>query len=53
MRTMIKLNEKEETDFEQDLYEAQVEEALAKWDAAKLFTVEDRNFISKEKPKEI
>lgn len=50
---MIKLNEKQETNFEQDLYEAQVEEALAKWDAAKLFIVEDRNSMSKEKPKEI
>jgi hypothetical protein len=53
MRTMIKLNKKQETDFEQDLYEAQVEEALAKWDAAKIFIEEDRNLISKEKPKEI
>jgi hypothetical protein len=53
MRAMIKLNEKKETDFEEDLYEAQVEEALAKWDAAKLFIVEDRDLLSKEKPKEI
>lgn len=47
---MIKLDEKEKTDFEQDLYEAQVEEALAKWEAAKLSIMKDSNFIVKEKP---
>ena len=34
---MIKLEEQKKTDFEQDLYEAKVEEALAKWEAAKQF----------------
>ena len=32
---MVKLRNKEKTNFERDLYEAQVEEALAKWEIAK------------------
>lgn len=32
---MVKLRDKEKTDLERDLYEAAVEEALAKWEIAK------------------
>lgn len=34
---MIKLEDKEKINFEQDLDEAKIEEALAKWEAAKPF----------------
>lgn len=46
---MINLKEEERSDFEQDLYEAKVEEALAKWEATKLFEklTEDTNYIPK------
>lgn len=47
---MIKLKDEEKTNFEQDLYEAEVEEALAKWEAAKLSVIEDRDSALKEEP---
>jgi hypothetical protein len=43
---MIKLKDEEKTDFEQDLYEARVEEALAKWEAAKPSETSQKREIS-------